>query len=112
MAQKYNNRIVQGDTAGVWLVFHDVDGKGTPAPLTNDYSCRIAVKNSAIDRNVPDKNAENTKFLAFLTPTETNGLAVGVHVVGLQIVNPNLVPPLRREIQIDLQVVAQVVTSA
>jgi hypothetical protein len=112
MAQKYNNRIVQGDTAGVWLVFHDTDGNGTPAPLTGDYSCRIAVKGKPINRLVTDKNAENTKFLAFLTPTETDTLEVGTHLVGLQIVNTALVPPLRREIQIELQVVAQVVPNA
>lgn len=102
--------IFKGDTAGPWSIGHVLQD-GSDAALSSDYNCTIKVAGSAIERPVTDKNAENTKFLAALTPSETDMLAVGQYVVAIEIENTTLTPALRVETHIILTVSEQIVGS-
>lgn len=102
--------IYKGDTAGPWNVGHKLDD-GTLATLTGSYSCTIKVSGTAIERAVTDKNGGNTRFIAALTPTETDTLPAGQYVLALEVANATLTPPLKVETHIILTVLDQVVGS-
>lgn len=99
--------IFQGDLAK-WNVGHKLDD-GSLATLDANYTCVIKVAGTTIERPVTDKNADDTRFIAALTPTETNGLDVGQYVVAIEIENTSLTPALRIETHIILTVNEQVV---
>lgn len=103
--------IYKGDTAGPWNVGHLLDD-GTLATITGGYSCTIKVAGSAIERAVTDTTVDSKRFIAALTPTETDTLAVGQHVVAIEVVNNALTPPLRVETHIILTVSEQIVGSS
>jgi hypothetical protein len=71
--------------------------------LTADYTCRIAVLGTLIDREVTAKTGDNKYFRAWLTPEETATLS-GVATVSIIIRNNVLVPALAIEYQIVLHV--------
>jgi hypothetical protein len=102
--------IFKGDTAGPWNVGHMLDS-GSLATLGVSYACTIKVAGAGIERAVTDKNGDNTRFIAALTPTETETLAPGQYVVAIEVANPTTVPPLRVETHIILTVTEQIVGS-
>jgi hypothetical protein len=83
--------IIQGDSVG-WLVWRDPDGTG-PTSLAVDYTCRIVVGGTSIDRAVTELDeaytgaGADTAFVAGLTLVETAVLAVGQYVVSVKITN-------------------------
>ena len=102
--------IYKGDTGGPWNVGHRLDD-GSLTPLTVAYTCKIRVAGAAIERAVTDKTADNLRFIAALTPTETNDLAAGQYVVAVEVENAALTPPLRAEKHIILTVNEHIVGS-
>lgn len=84
--------IKQGDSTG-WLVWHDTDGNGSLADLSPDYTCRLVVVGTTIDRSVTalgpayDGAAADTAFIVGITPGESAALAVGQYVVSVKITN-------------------------
>jgi hypothetical protein len=84
---------------------------GTLATLTGSYTCKIKVAGAGIERAVSDKNGENTRFIAALTPSETTTLDAGQYVLAIEIENATLTPPLRLETHIILTVQEQIIGS-
>lgn len=97
-----------GDTSDVWEIGFVASAPGVKpvvlAALDSNFSCRIAVKGSTIARAVTIKNTENTRFRAWLTPAETTLLGPGDRIVGIEIRNSTLIPPLVREVQRRLRI--------
>lgn len=97
-----------GDSSPIWEVAFQTSAEGvTPielATLDGTYSCRIAVQGTAIDRAITEKTADNKYFRAWLTPAETLQLTPGIKMVGIQIKNDSLTPPLVLEYQVVLNV--------
>jgi hypothetical protein len=102
--------IFKGDTGGPWNVGHRLDD-GTLATLGVTYTCSIKVAGTAIERAVTDKTGDDKRFIAALTPTETNTLTPGQYVVAIEVINNSLTPPLRVETHIILTVSEQIVGS-
>lgn len=101
-----------GDTSKVWEVGWVTSEPGVRpavlADLDSNYACRIAVRawtGSAAGaevmaaRAVTAKNDANTRFRASLTPAETADLAPGEYVVGIELANATLEPPLVQQVQ-------------
>ena len=82
------------------------------ATLSGDYSCVIGVAGSDIMRAVTLKNDANDRFLAILTPAETASLALGTYLVGIELRNAALDPPLVSEIQYRITIVPEVVPAS
>lgn len=103
--------IYKGDTGGPWNV--GVTGEdGALLTITAPWTCKIKVAGTAIDRAVADRTSDNKRFIAALTPTETDGLAAGSqYVVAVEIENTTTTPPVRREHHIILTVLKHVVGS-
>ena len=101
-----------GDTSDIWEVGFILSEPDNLATLDEDFSCRIAVLEAPdfAARAVPDKNAENTRFRAWLTPEETFALGPGVWTVGIEISNPAMSPPLVKEVHRRIRIEPQVVT--
>lgn len=97
--------IVAGDTSDVWEIGLVTSAPGIKpvelADLDVNFTCWIGVAGAAppIQRQVVAKNAANTRFRAWLTPAETTALGPGVHLVGIELRNPALSPPLVSEKQ-------------
>lgn len=91
-----------GDTSDVWEVGFVTSAPGVRpvvlADLTEGFTCRIAVKDSAIAREVTVRTADDLRFRAWLTPAETAQLGPGEWTVGIELRNPALVPPLVKEV--------------
>jgi hypothetical protein len=102
--------IFKGDTGGPWNVGHRLDD-GTLATLGVSYTCSIKVAGAGIERAVTDKTGDDKRFIAALTPTETNTLTPGQYVVAIEVINNGLTPPLRVETHIILTVSEQIVGS-
>ena len=97
--------IVAGDTSDVWEIGLVTSAPGIKpvelAALDVNFSCWIGVAGAvpAIQRQVTVKNAANTRFRAWLTPAETTALGLGIWLVGIELRNPTLSPPLVAEVQ-------------
>lgn len=102
--------IVQGDTAGIWKISHIISApRVTPVVRANlsapGYSCSIRAINDSdgsqavAERAVTVLSDDNFYFLAALFPAETASITPGMITVGLQLSNPTLTPPLRKERQ-------------
>jgi hypothetical protein len=102
--------IYKGDTAGPWNVGVPLDD-GTLATITAPWTCKIKVAGTAIDRAVADRTVDNKRFIAALTPAETDTLEVGQYVVAIEVENTTTIPPMRREQHIILTVAKHVVGS-
>jgi hypothetical protein len=94
--------IIAGDDGDVWEIGLITSAPGEPvelAALDGTFSCFLSVKGAVppIYREIVVKNEDNTRFLAWLTPAETLALGKGTWLVGLELRNPTLVPPLVRE---------------
>lgn len=113
--------IVQGDTAGIWKLGHVISAPGVKpkvyADLSNpDYSCSIkALRDedgsvAVAERAVTQRTPDNFHFLCALLPAETAlaGCAPGDITVGLQLSNPALIPPLRRELHRGVRIHANI----
>lgn len=103
--------IYAGDTSKVWEVGWVTSEPGvrpvTLADLDSNYACRIAVRawtgtgagaEVMAARAVTTKNGANSRFRASLTPAETAALDPGDYVVGIELTNATLVPPLVQEV--------------
>lgn len=107
--------IVEGDTGPEWQIGHRTSPSIRVAPELADlvaaYSCWLAVAESApaILREVTDTTVDNTRFRVWLTPEETAALGPGTRMVGIELRNPALDPPLIAEVQWSLQILAGVV---
>ena len=108
--------IVQGNTGPRWEHCHVTSAEGVRPPvlatLSGDYSCVIGVAGSDIMRAVTLKNDANDRFLAILTPAETASLALGTYLVGIELRNAALDPPLVSEIQYRITIVPEVVPAS
>lgn len=108
-----NTTLLIGDSSPIWEVAFQTSAEGvTPvelATLDGNYSCRIAVQGTSIDRVVTEKTADNKYFRAWLTPAETLTLTPGIKMLGIQIKNDSLVPPLVLEYQVVLNIAQGVV---
>lgn len=97
--------IVAGDTSDVWEIGLVTSASGVKpvvlAALDVNFTCWIGVAAAVppIQRQVTVKNAANTRFRAWLTPAETAALGLGVWLVGIELRNPTLIPPLIAEVQ-------------
>jgi hypothetical protein len=100
--------IYKGDTAGPWNVGVTGDD-GALVTITPPWTCKIKVAGTAIDRAVSDRTVDNKRFIAALTPAETDTLEVGLYVVAVEIENTTTTPPMRREHHIVLTVEKHVV---
>jgi hypothetical protein len=103
--------IYRGDTAGPWNVGVTGDD-GALVNISAPWTCKIKVAGTAIDRAVGDRTVDNLRFIAALTPAETDTLEIGVYVVAIEIENTTTTPPLRREHHIVLTVTRHVVGSS
>lgn len=105
-----------GDTSDILELGVQMNPKHIPpkvlATLDGNYTCKIAVVGATppINRSVPNKTADNLYFRGWLTPAETATLGVGDHVVGMQISNSTLTPPLVKEKQWTLRVLTAAVS--
>jgi hypothetical protein len=102
-----------GDTSDVWEVGFVESAAGVRpvvlADLDGNFTCRIAVLGSTIARAVTVKTVANDRFRAWLTPEETAVLGPGDWVVGVELRNPTLVPPLVKEVHRTLRIRAEAV---
>ena len=103
MTDQSKQTLFAGDTSDVWEIGLVTSAEGAPvvlAALDGNFSCRLVVVGAVppIARAVPDKNAGNTRFLAWLTPAETLALGKGTWQVAFELRNAALQPPLVREI--------------
>lgn len=104
-----------GDTSDVWELGFVASAPGVKpvvlADLDANFSCRIAVRGTVLvsPRPVIVKNADNTRFRAWLTPAETLALGPGEWVVGIELRNPTLIPPLVKEVQRKIRIFAEAV---
>ncbi len=102
MTNQSMQTLFAGDSSDVWEFGLVTSAEGAPvvlAQLDGNFSCRLVVVGAQppIIRAVTDKNAANTRFLAWLTPVETMALGKGTWQVGLELRNLALQPPLVRE---------------
>ena len=98
MSALANYDITKGDTGVVTETGPSVDTNVS----TGSWACRITVSTKAgaapiIDRAVTEFTADNFKFLAYLTPTETDGLTLGTYLQTIEISNATLTPILNEE---------------
>ena len=104
-----------GDTSDVWELGFVTSAPGTKpvvrADLDPNFSCQIAVQGTVLvaARPVTVKTADNTRFRAWLTPAETRALGAGEWVIGIELRNPTLVPPLVKEVQRKIRIFAEAV---
>lgn len=102
-----------GDTSDVWELGFVTSLPGVKpavlADLDGNFSCRIAVQGQALTRAVTLKTGDNLRFRAWLTPAETATLGPGEFVVGIELRNPTLVPPLVKEVQRRIRIRAEAV---
>lgn len=103
--------IYRGDSTPPRLIGHRLDD-GSLATLTGQYACRIKVAGTAIDRAVTTVTGDNKQFIAALTPAETATLAVGQHVLAIEIENLSLAPPWRAETHLILTIEEQIIGSS
>ncbi len=77
-----------------------------------NFSCKIAVPGAAppINRAVTDKTVDNFYFRGWLTPTETLAIGPGDFLLGMQISNAALTPPMVKEKQWLLRMIPQAAT--
>ena len=97
--------IDKGYTGEMWEVsVHD--SAGVAQTLYVNYTCRLVVQGTDIDRSVIDKNPGNTAFQVQLSPTDTAKLSAGFATVGIIIENATITPqPLKDITLIKLEVV-------
>lgn len=118
MTSRYLAELSSGDTSDVWEVGFVTSPPGVRpavlAVLDGNFTCRIAVQGTALvsPREVTVKNAAGTRFRAWLTPAETRALGPGDWVVGIELSNPALSPPLVKEVQRGLRIFAEAVPPA
>lgn len=104
--------IKQGNTSPLWRVgVQSYDANGNPISgqyedLSSNYTCTIAVPTAvpALSRAVTALSADNTRFLAQLTPTETDSIPVGSHTVAIEVANATTTPPFKVEAHVTLLV--------
>lgn len=105
--------IVAGDTAGIWKVSHVTSEPGARpvvrADLSAGYACTIKAVDAAgatvvAERAVSVLSSDDLYFLAALNPAETDTIPPGDVTVAIQLSNPSLVPPLRKERHFPLRV--------
>ena len=85
-------------------------GRRILATLDGNYTCKIGIKDGAINRSVTEKTADDLYFRGWLTPAETGSLTVGDYILGMQISNPTTTPPIVKEKQWILRIGAQAFT--
>ena len=96
---------IAGNTSTIWEVAFRTSDEGDPvvlATLDANYSCRIAVLGTLIDRAVTEKTVDNKYFRVWLTPEETAQL-LGAVKLGIQISNTTTTPPINVEHIIELE---------
>lgn len=105
-----------GDTTDILELGVQTSKKNVPpitvATLDANYSCKIAVDGAAppINRAVTLKTADNLYFRGWLTPAETQAIGVGDHILGMQISNATVSPPLVKEKQWTLRILPSAVS--
>lgn len=78
--------VIKGDSVDLQIRLSDL------RDLTG-YTCRLQVRDSddniagSVDRSITDKNAAGNTFIAQLTPTETDAMAVGTYTISAQLSN-------------------------
>jgi len=110
-------RIKQGNTGPLWRVgvqSYDANGvaiSGVFENLSVNYTCTLAVPTAAppISRAVSALSADNTRFLAQLTPSETGTLAEGQHTAAIEVANATTTPPYKVEVHVELLVEEQLI---
>lgn len=117
MSSFHDCAVIAGNTGPVWEIGHRVSAPGARkvlADLSEDYACWLAVADATppILRQVTDLNDAGTRFLAWLTPAETEGLGAGAWTVGIELRNPAASPELVLELQLTATVTAGVVPAA
>jgi hypothetical protein len=119
MSNSFSETIFQGDTTNVYE-FSSVANADISSP---DFTGLVVVKEAkcngktepGIDNSKPSiisralpKDTGNTKFLAWLTPDETNLLAENKKYIWIvQTSNATLIPPMNKEVHILLEVLPQ-----
>lgn len=108
-------KLIAGDSSTIWEVGFQTSADGIApvvlAALDPNFTCRLAVGGTIIDRAVTEKNQENNRFRAWLTPAESLTLS-GVVTVGIQISNATLNAPLVLEHQVKIQMKRGVVPNS
>ena len=101
----------QGNTGPLWRVgVQAFDNEGLPIDgqfedlSVAGWACTIAVPTAGtpISRPVIVLSADNTRFLAQLTPAETDDMNDELHVVAIEVSNPNTTPPFNIETHVEL----------
>lgn len=106
--------IIEGDTSDVWEV-----GVRNPAGQLINLSaatCRMVVVTEGgaieVDRMITERNETDTRFVAWLTGTETAAMGKGTFRVGFVLVDMAQVPPLQRELQEVVRIEASIIPPA
>lgn len=104
---------IAGDTSDIIELAVQTSPMGVGARVLSEldvnYTCKIQVAGTAINRAVTAKTADNKYFRGWLTPAETAPLTPGDYVLAMQISNATLTPELVKEKQFTLRISAQVV---
>ena len=107
MTQETNYVMNVGDTSCVWEVGFITSAQGVlPIVLANldgNFFCRLEVRDSKgnvtnVAKDITTKTGDNKRFTAWLTPAETTALGEGDWIVGIELRNATLVPPLIKEL--------------
>jgi hypothetical protein len=108
----------RGNTGPLWRVgVQSFDDEGLPIEGQLEdlslagWACTIAVPTaeSAISRAVTVLSADNTRFLAQLTPAETETMNDELHVVAIEVTNPNTTPAFNIEHHVELIIENQLI---
>lgn len=120
MAQDTNYTMNVGDTSCVWEVGFITSLQGVlPIVLANldgNFFCQLEVRDSkgnttSVARNVTTKTVDNKRFTVWLTPAETAALGAGDWIVGIELRNATLTPPLVKELHKRVCLQGQVVVT-
>lgn len=100
-------RCLAGDSSDIWELGFQISSDDAPlvlADLDDNFTCRLSVEGTNIDRDVSLKNDANNRFRIALTPSETDGLEKADYIVNLKIINDTLTPPLAKTKQVLLRI--------
>jgi len=106
MATLETFRAFTGDVTDIWEIGFQTSEDPDPlvlADLDVNFTCKVAVQGSAIDRAVTVKTGDNKRFRVWLTAAETEALGRGDHRVAIQLRNDTLAPPLDKQTQFILR---------
>ena len=111
MTEPDTKKIYKGDTGPIKNVYPEaLDG----AAMDSNWTCKIAVNDPGGNaivaaRAVTTKTGDNTKFVAYLTPSETAQLAVTGDYTDyeevIQLTNSTITPSFNREYKTILRVI-------